>query len=891
MANDLKLRVLFDFVDKATGPLKNILAGNKGLAKSLLETRTQLKELGKTQKDVAAFRELRTGAAATSTALAAAQAKVKSLATALTANGPPTKAMVRDFEKAKLVASQLKETQQKQAVQLNELRTRLGAAGVETRNLAQHERNLRTNITSTTAAMEAQQAKLASAAAAQKKLNDARSKMQAVQGTASNMAVSGAAARGAGMTVLGDLKSTVTEAKKYETDAERIKALGLGDHASGDAIKYAKAMKMYGTSTTDNISLMRDALSIFADEHHAEMVMPTLGKMKFANAAMFGEAEGHATEEKFMNMLKVIELRGGTASEAKFKDEANMVQQVITATGGRVGGSEWMNFIQTGGVAAKQMRKDAFYYQMEPLIQEMGGHAVGTGLMSGYSNVYQGKTTVRAARQMMDLGLLDKEKVIFNKIGMLKQIKPGALVGGDMMKASPLEWLEKVLLPKFAAKGITEDDQIKDMISTIFTNRTASNLYTTMYMQRAQIHKNERLNTNAENIDQLTARAPNMTTGREVAATAQFRDLKLELGNSVLPVYNAALLAGSKVLQGTIGFMREYATTSQVIITILTVLAGLLVIAGSLTIAVAGVLGPLAILKMSMTTLGIQGTILSRVLGIGAGALRLVGSAIMFVGRALLMNPIGLLITAIALGAYLIYQYWEPIKAFFGGLWDQVRTAFSGGIGAIAALIVNWSPLGLFYQAFAGVMSYFGIEMPAQFTTFGGNLISGLVNGITNGLGAVKTAITTVADTTVGWFKEKLGIHSPSRVFGELGGFISQGAAIGIEGEQGKVAKAAIALATVAAASFGIPTMAAPSIGMPTMAPVPIDARQSILGQGMPGAGAGAGMAAAGAGSTYTITINPAPGMDPAAIARAVSAELDRRERAKQSRIGSRLAD
>jgi hypothetical protein len=891
MANDLKLRVLFDFVDKATGPLKNILAGNKGLAKSLLETRTQLKELGKTQKDVAAFRELRTGAAATSTALAAAQAKVKSLATALTANGPPTKAMVRDFEKAKLVASQLKETQQKQAVQLNELRTRLSSAGVETRNLAQHERNLRTNITSTTAAMEAQQAKMASAAAAQKKLADARSKMQAVQGTASNMTVSGAAARGAGMTVLGDLKSTVTEAKKYETDAERIKALGLGDHASGDAIKYAKAMKMYGTSTTDNISLMRDALSIFADEHHAEMVMPTLGKMKFANAAMFGEAEGHATEEKFMNMLKVIELRGGTASEAKFKDEANMVQQVITATGGRVGGSEWMNFIQTGGVAAKQMRKDAFYYQMEPLIQEMGGHAVGTGLMSGYSNVYQGKTTVRAARQMMDLGLLDKEKVIFNKIGMLKQIKPGALVGGDMMKASPLEWLEKVLLPKFAAKGITEDDQIKDMISTIFTNRTASNLYTTMYMQRAQIHKNERLNTNAENIDQLTARAPNMTTGREVAATAQFRDLKLELGNSVLPVYNAALLAGSKVLQGTIGFMREYATTSQVIITILTVLAGLLVIAGSLTIAVAGVLGPLAILKMSMTTLGIQGTILSRVLGIGAGALRLVGSAIMFVGRALLMNPIGLLITAIALGAYLIYQYWEPIKAFFGGLWDQVRTAFSGGIGAIAALIVNWSPLGLFYQAFAGVMSYFGIEMPAQFTTFGGNLISGLVNGITNGLGAVKTAITTVADTTVGWFKEKLGIHSPSRVFGELGGFISQGAAIGIEGEQGKVAKAAIALATVAAASFGIPTMAAPSIGMPTMAPVPIDARQSILGQGMPGAGAGAGMAAAGAGSTYTITINPAPGMDPGAIARAVSAELDRRERAKQSRIGSRLAD
>ena len=29
------------------------------------------------------------------------------------------------------------------------------------------------------------------------------------------------------------------------------------------------------------------------------------------------------------------------------------------------------------------------------------------------------------------------------------------------------------------------------------------------------------------------------------------------------------------------------------------------------------------------------------------------------------MNPIGLVITAIAGAAYLIYRYWEPIKGFF----------------------------------------------------------------------------------------------------------------------------------------------------------------------------------------------------------------------------------
>jgi uncharacterized protein len=53
--------------------------------------------------------------------------------------------------------------------------------------------------------------------------------------------------------------------------------------------------------------------------------------MKFANESMFGAEDAHANEEKFMNMLKVIELRGGTKNEATFKDEANMVQKVLTA--------------------------------------------------------------------------------------------------------------------------------------------------------------------------------------------------------------------------------------------------------------------------------------------------------------------------------------------------------------------------------------------------------------------------------------------------------------------------------------------------------------------------------------------------------------------------------
>ncbi|MDE1141121.1 MAG: hypothetical protein PW999_15930 [Paraburkholderia tropica] len=873
MDNALKLRVVFDMVDKMTKPLKTILAGNKGLAGSLKETRRELAEMGKTQKAIGEFRQMRSGLEATNTRLGDATARVKALSGSLRAFGPPSQQMTAELAKARQAASLLRAEQKQQTNGLQELRTRLSGAGIDTRNLSQHERDLRGNMTATTTAMNDQMRKLEALGEREKRVGAARKSMQKMQGVAAGMAVGGYAAKSTGAHIFGDLHESLDQAKEYQREAMRIKALGLGDHASANAVKYASSLNTYGVSTNDNMVMMRDALSIFADEHHAQMVMPTLAKMKFANDSMFGAEDAHANEEKFMNMLKVIELRGGTKNEGTFKDEANMVQKVITATGGRVGGDEWRNFIQTGGVAAKQLRKDAFYYQMEPLIQEMGGHAVGTGLMSAYSNVYQGKTTVRAARQMMSLGLLDPKMVEYTKIGTIKQVKPGALAGGDQLKASPLEWLEKVLLPKLAAKGITEPDKVKDMISTIFTNRTAANLFTTMYMQRDQIHKSERLNTGADGIDEGAAKGRQLAQGGELETLRQLKNLQGEIGDKILPAYNAALGVTASATAKVVGFMKEHGTAARVILIALAALAAILVVCGTLTIALAGVLGPMAVVKFSMQTLGMQGGLLARALGLAGSAFRMFGMGAMWAGRAMLMNPIGLAITAIVVviagAAYMIYRYWDQIRAGAVWAWDGVRGAIGGALSFFAGL-------------------------PAQFATFGSNIISGLVNGLTNGLGTVKDAIVNVASSTVAWFKEKLGIHSPSRVFGELGGFISQGAAIGMEGEQGRIAKAAVGLATVATTAFGAPAFAngvgmANTVGVPLVRPTtPIDRRAPITAAS---GGAGATVAAAAGPSPIVINIYPQAGDDPQSIARAVSAELDRRERMKRSRATSSLSD
>ena len=88
--------------------------------------------------------------------------------------------------------------------------------------------------------------------------------------------------------------------------------------------------------------------------------------------------------------------------------------------------------------------------------------------MSAYQNIYQGRTTKRAANNLMELGLIaDQSKVSHDKAGQVSFLNPGALKGADLFKKDQFEWLEKVLLPALAQKGITSRDQVHDAIGSI----------------------------------------------------------------------------------------------------------------------------------------------------------------------------------------------------------------------------------------------------------------------------------------------------------------------------------------------------------------------------------------------------------------------------------------
>lgn len=205
-----------------------------------------------------------------------------------------------------------------------------------------------------------------------------------------------------------------------------------------------------------------------------------------------------------------------------------------------------------------------------------------------------------------------------------------------------------------------------------------------------------------------------------------------------------------------------------------------------------------------------KSVVMFRMLGLSASsaakAVKVLGAVFSFAKGGLLAlaaNPVILAFGLLAAAAYLLYRnwsdvvggakaLWQDLGSFFGGItsaivnffrlaWEQIKAFFSSGILNISATIINWSPIGLFYQAFAAVMGWFGVTLPAKFTEFGSNIMTGLWNGLKAKFEAVKAWFSGAAS----WFSSKFQtvnqIHSPSRLFKRFGGWMMEGLQIGLD--------------------------------------------------------------------------------------------------------------
>ncbi|WP_314790839.1 phage tail tape measure protein [Aggregatibacter aphrophilus] len=306
----------------------------------------------------------------------------------------------------------------------------------------------------------------------------------------------------------------------------------------------------------------------------------------------------------------------------------------------------------------------------------------------------------------------------------------------------------------------------------------------------------------------------NTTENKLTKLKSSLAEIATKIGNAFLPVITSFVENITPVIYSITEWIETNPQLMEWVLTIGggigAVVGGLLTLHSAFSFVTAGLL---PFLKLGKFLGGFLGNFLFSAiskLSLGFGYLigyiakgaMMFGKAIFMMSRALLTNPIGLLIAGIAVAAYLIYDNWGKIGSWFAELWQTVSGAFSSawisitnfcsetwtnisnfftsGIGNITATILDWSPLGLFQQVFSTVLSWFGIDVPSKFSDFGKNMIDGLVNGIKNAWESAKQIVSDLGEGIKGWFAEKLGIHSPSRVFKGYGVNVVEGLAIGM---------------------------------------------------------------------------------------------------------------
>ena len=405
------------------------------------------------------------------------------------------------------------------------------------------------------------------------------------------LGISGAILGGAGYAGLHVLGKTLEAAKEYQQAFAQFKSLNLGDAINTQADKFARGSSVIGASATDLMQTTRDLTTVLGDFGLAQKLAPGFSQLKYANQAVYGGHGMDFSEGQLRSLEKIIEMKGGFKSPQEFLAQASMMQQVIAGTGGMVKPSDYLAFIKTAGVAGRLLDNKSFYYGMEPLIQELGGNRVGTGLMSAYNNLAQGRSTVRAAKELMKLGLLDPSMVEYDKVGQVKQIRPGALKDNAGFGANPYQWMQETLLPAMRSRGITSESGVLNEMGVIFGNRTASSLFSLMFLQQEKIAKNMKMSQNAMGTDDMVKLARSSPQGAEMALGKAWQNLKIASGEAIIPIIIPALNKLADVIRSIGQWVYRHPTMFKTLIYGFAGLSSALLFSGTLLTLKAAFLG------------------------------------------------------------------------------------------------------------------------------------------------------------------------------------------------------------------------------------------------------------------------------------------------------------
>ena len=717
MSNNVRIEVLLNAVDRASRPLKAIQNASKSLSGDIRTSQKSLRELNAQASRIDGFRKASAQLAVTGHALDKAKQEAEALATQFKNTERPTRAQAQVLESAKRAADGLQTKYNSLTESVKRQQRELGAAGINTRNLANDERGLKSRISETTAQLNRQREALAKVSAQQAKLSRVKERYQAGKSLAGNAAAAGAA--GVGVATAGTMAGVKLLMPGYEfaqKNSELQAVLGV-DKQSPEMQALRKQARQLGDNTAASADDAAGAQIIIAkgggDAAAIQAATPVTLNMALSNKRTMEENAALLTGMKSAFQLS--------------NDKVAHIGDVLSMTMNKT-------------AADFDGMSDALTYAA-PVAKNAGVSIEETAAMVGalHDSRITGSMAGTGSRAVMSRLQAPTGKAY----DAIKEL--GVKTSDSKGNTRPIFSILKEMQRSFEKNNLGTGQRAEYM-KTIFGEEASS--AAAVLMTAASTGK----------LDKLTAafKASDGKTGELVKV------MQDNLGGDFKEFQSAYEAVGTDLFDQQEGSLRKLTqTATQYVLRLdgwiqknkgLATTLGV-VVGGAL--ALIGVMGGIGLIAWPVV-MGINAIIAAAgVLGV---VFSTVGGAIV-TGIGAITLPVLAVAGAVVAGALLIRKYWEPIGAFFSGVVAGLKAAFAP-VGAM------FTPLAPVFDAIAeklGVVCQWFKDLLAPVKATQDTLDSCKNVGVAFGQALADALMTPLnlfnsLSGKVDWLLEKLGV-------------------------------------------------------------------------------------------------------------------------------------
>ena len=717
MSNNVRIEVLLNAVDRASRPLKAIQNASKSLSGDIRTSQKSLRELNAQASRIDGFRKASAQLAVTGHALDKAKQEAEALATQFKNTERPTRAQAQVLESAKRAAEGLQTKYNSLTESVKRQQRELGAAGINTRNLANDERGLKSRIAETTAQLNRQREALAKVSAQQAKLSRVKERYQAGKSLAGNAAAAGAA--GVGIATAGTMAGVKLLTPGYEfaqKNSELQAVLGV-DKQSPEMQALRKQARQLGDNTAASADDAAGAQIIIAksggDAAAIQAATPVTLNMALSNRRTMEENAALLTGMKSAFQLS--------------NDKVAHIGDVLSMTMNKT-------------AADFDGMSDALTYAA-PVAKNAGVSIEETAAMVGalHDSKITGSMAGTGSRAVMSRLQAPTGKAY----DAIKEL--GVKTSDSKGNTRPIFSILKEMQRSFEKNNLGTGQKAEYM-KTIFGEEASS--AAAVLMTAASTGKLDKLTAEFKASDGKTEELVKVMQDNLGGDFKEFQSAYEAVGTDLFDQQEGSLRKLTQTatqyvlrLDGWIQKNKGLATTIGVVVggalALIGVMGGIGLVAWPVVMGINAIIAAAGVLGVVFSTVG--GAIVTAIGAISLPVLAVAG--------------------AVVAGALLIRKYWEPIGAFFSGVVEGLKAAFAP-VGAI------FTPLAPVFDAIAeklGVVCQWFKDLLAPVKATQDTLDSCKNVGVAFGQALADALMTPLnlfnsLSGKVDWLLEKLGV-------------------------------------------------------------------------------------------------------------------------------------